>query len=95
TVGFRIPDHPLILRLLRQLDFPLASTSANRSGRPNAQTVTQALAELSGTPDAVVDAGPLPAAARASTVIDLSGKSWRILREGPISAAAVKCLLDE
>ena len=29
TVGVRIPDHPTCLRLLQQLDFPLAAPSAN------------------------------------------------------------------
>ena len=94
TVGFRIPDHPLILQLLRRIGFPLASTSANRSGRPNARTVDQALAELVGAPDAVVDAGALPETAQASTVVDLSHGDWRILREGPISAAAIKAILS-
>ena len=32
TVGVRIPDHPLTLELLSQLDFPLAAPSANPFG---------------------------------------------------------------
>lgn len=94
TTGFRIPDHPLIHQLLRQTGFPLASTSANRSGRPNALNIEQALAELNGEPDVVIDAGPLPADARASTVIDVSGPDWKILREGPITAADITAALQ-
>ena len=94
TVGFRIPDHPLILQLLKKVGFPLASTSANRSGRPNAMTVAQALAELDGQPDITVDSGPLPPDAQASTVIDLSQGGWKILREGPVSAADIERILN-
>ena len=45
TVGFRIPDHPFLQELLDRTGCVLAQTSANRSGRPNALTVDEALAE--------------------------------------------------
>ncbi len=39
TTGFRVPDHPLDLAVLRRIGCPLAQTSANHSGHPNALTV--------------------------------------------------------
>lgn len=84
TVGFRIPDHPFILALLGQLDFPLASTSANLSGHPNVLSVGEALAELAGEPDLVIDGGPIPPGALASTVVDATGATPRILRQGAL-----------
>ena len=84
TVGFRIPDHPFLQELLSRTGSVLAQTSANRSGRPNALTVDDALKELTEQPDMVIDAGPIPADAQASTVVDASGPELRILRQGKL-----------
>ena len=93
TIGFRIPDHPLVLRILEFCGFPLASTSANLSGHPNALTAANALADLDGEPDILVDGGELPHHAIASTVVQLTGNSWKILREGPVTAAMLTDVL--
>ena len=82
TVGFRIPDHPLLLALLRELDEPLLQTSANRSGCPNALNVDEALSMLSGTPDAVADAGAIAPDAQASTIVDCTAGHLRVIRQG-------------
>ena len=87
TVGFRIPDYPFILELLRQLGYPLASTSANRSGEPNALDIDAALAMLDGEPDVVIDGGAIPAGREASTVVMALEDHLEILRHGPISEA--------
>ena len=84
TVGFRIPDHPFVLELLRRVGCPLAQTSANHSGHPNALTVGQALAELSGDLSLAVDGGPISADALASTVVDATSASPRVLRQGAL-----------
>lgn len=94
TLGLRFPDHPLILALLREIDFPLASTSANRSGRPNALTVEQALEELTGDVTLAVDGGPIAADALASTVVSLVD-GCKILRPGPIAEAELAKVLAE
>ncbi len=84
TVGFRVPDHLFIAKLLGLLDFPLASTSANLSGRPNALSVAAALSELDGAPDLAVDGGEIPAGALASTVVDATSDRPRIIRQGAL-----------
>jgi L-threonylcarbamoyladenylate synthase len=89
TIGFRIPDHPFIQRILDQIGDPLAATSANRSGHPPALSVADALAQLSGTPDLCIDGGPLDPGARASTVVEITPETIRILRPGPISETAI------
>lgn len=88
-VGFRIPDHPLILELLAQYGRPLASTSANRSGEPNALTVQDAVTMLDGSPDISVDAGAIPPDSQASTVLQIKGDNWNILRPGPVTEADI------
>jgi len=85
TLGFRIPDHPFVLKLLRELGFPLASTSANRSGEPNALNVNDALTMLDGEPDVVIDDGAIPPGRQASTVVMALEKELKILRPGPVS----------
>jgi L-threonylcarbamoyladenylate synthase len=83
TVGVRIPDHPDALALLRAAGAPLATTSANRSGQPEALTAAEAA--WPGGPAAVLDGGRAPGGV-PSTLLDLSGPEPRILREGPIPA---------
>lgn len=93
--GFRIPDHSFILNLLKGLGEPLASTSANLSGKPPALTVAEALADFNGEPELVVDNGPLPENAVASTVVDFSADGFKILREGPISEKTIRDIISE
>lgn len=85
TLGFRIPDHPFVLKLLREIGFPLASTSANRSGEPNASSVDAALAMLDGEPVVVIDGGVIPPDRLASTVVMALDDELKILRQGPLS----------
>ncbi len=82
TIGFRIPDHPFCLELLRKTGFPLASTSANHSGQPNALTLDAALDSLTGPVAAAVDGGPISAGALASTVVLATGNEPVVLRQG-------------
>lgn len=82
TVGVRIPDQPFLCELARQAG-PLASSSANRSGGPECSTAAQVLAQLDGRIPLLVDGGAT-SLGQASTVLDLSGETPRILREGPL-----------
>ena len=81
TVGVRVPDHPVTLRLLTRTG-PLAVTSANRSGGPEATSDVEAKAIL-GDDVAVYLEGTCPGGA-ASTVVDATGPRLTVLRRGPI-----------
>jgi tRNA threonylcarbamoyl adenosine modification protein (Sua5/YciO/YrdC/YwlC family) len=83
TLSVRIPDHPLLLEVLRRTG-PLASTSANRHGEPPAADAASAVVAL-GDDIVVLDGGT--AAGLASTIIDCSRTPPRVLRTGPISEA--------
>ncbi|MFA6715028.1 MAG: L-threonylcarbamoyladenylate synthase [Victivallales bacterium] len=87
TIGFRIPDHPFMLELLKELKYPLASTSANRSGEPNALNMKAALEMLAGEVDITIDGGVIPPGRRASTVVMAMENEIKILRPGPVSEA--------
>lgn len=84
SLGFRIPDHDFVLKLLKKVDFPLSSTSANRSGLPNVLDVNEALTELDGEVDIVIDGGKIPPDSLASTVVDAGGNKAVILRQGAL-----------
>ncbi len=88
TIGVRIPDHPFALSLLRSAG-PLATTSANLSGKPEATTAREVFIQLAGRVELILDGGPTPGGA-PSTVVDCTGEAPKILREGPILAAALR-----
>ena len=82
TIGLRIPDHPLISFLLKELNRPLTGTSANISGRPPSTSIREITKQFAGQkeqPDLVIDEGILPRSA-SSKVVDITGKKPKILR---------------
>ncbi|HXK36830.1 MAG TPA: L-threonylcarbamoyladenylate synthase [Candidatus Paceibacterota bacterium] len=88
TIGIRAPSHPFLQSLLQQLGYPLAGTSANLSGHEptnDAKVIAESFAKAAPQPDLVLDAGVLPLT-EPSTVVDLSGRQPRILRQGAIRA---------
>lgn len=90
TFGFRIPDHPFILELLKRYDRPLGSTSANLSGEPAALSVEDALKSLAGSPETVIDGGKIADESLPSTVVMIDEEgTLKILREGPLSEAEI------
>jgi L-threonylcarbamoyladenylate synthase len=87
TVGVRMPDHELARRLLAQTG-PMAVSSANRSGEPNALTAADVLAHLAGRIEMVLDGGRVPGGV-PSTVVDCTAATPQVLREGPVTAADI------
>ncbi|BCO35084.1 threonylcarbamoyl-AMP synthase [Mycobacterium heckeshornense] len=87
TVMLRMPLHPVAIEVLREVG-PMAVSSANISGQPPAVVVDDARRQLGDLVDVYLDAGP-SAEQTASTIVDLTGLSPRILRSGPVSAEAI------
>ncbi|MDP9471280.1 MAG: L-threonylcarbamoyladenylate synthase [Chloroflexota bacterium] len=83
TIGTRVPNHPLAIRLLEQVGGALAVTSANRSGAAPACTAPEVADALGDALDLLVDGGPTPGGV-PSTVVALAGDDLIILREGAI-----------
>ncbi|MFO8036742.1 MAG: L-threonylcarbamoyladenylate synthase [Anaerolineales bacterium] len=88
TVGIRIPDSRFTRELLRATG-PLAATSANLSGKPSAQTPEDVITQFTDHIELIIDGGETPGE-RASTVVDCTSTSLRILRHGPISADEIR-----
>lgn len=96
TVGLRLPDHPFVLELIRELGEPLAATSANLSGQPPADNAVEAICHLDGQPDALVDGGRVTVTGgAASTVASIVGDGLTILRPGSISLAQLQSALTK
>ena len=84
TVGVRIPDNPLLLKILQAFGGPAAITSANLSGEPPATSVEGIGEELASRIDVIVDGGKTPGPV-PSTVYDISVSPPLIRRHGVIS----------
>lgn len=91
TVMLRMPLHPVAIELLREVG-PMAVSSANVSGRAAAATMTEARDQLGDAVDVYLDGGPSEHAA-PSSIVDLSGPSPRVLREGAVSTARIAQVL--
>ena len=95
TIGLRIPNHPFVLKLLRELGEPLAATSANLSGTPAAVTPSAAVANLDGRPALLIDGGEVTVTGGASsTVVSIVGGDLKILRQGPVTLEDIQTTLD-
>ncbi len=92
TIGLRVPDHGAPRALARAVG-PLPTTSANRSGQPEARDATEIVAQLGEDIDLILDGGRADGGP-ASTVVDCSGDGARILRVGGIPTERVGEILD-
>lgn len=94
TVGIRCPQHELTLKLLEELDMPLAGPSANPSGEPSPKSAEEVLGYFSGKISGVLDGG-VCAVGVESTVIDMSSAPYRILRSGALTESELHRTLTE
>ncbi|KAB7754395.1 MULTISPECIES: L-threonylcarbamoyladenylate synthase [Mycobacteriaceae] len=92
SVMLRMPLHPVAIELLREVG-PMAVSSANISGQPPAVNADEARAQLGDKVEVYLDAGPATKQS-ASTIVDLTGTTPRVLREGPISLAQIAEVLS-
>jgi len=92
-IGIRVPKHPLLVELLGELDFPLASTSANISGEPPLLSKEEVEKILGARVDYVIGEkalGQVP-----STVIDVSSERPVVLRKGAIPVVEIERVLGK
>ncbi|MCL2304776.1 MAG: L-threonylcarbamoyladenylate synthase [Planctomycetaceae bacterium] len=87
-IGFRVPNHPLTLEILKQLDQPIVLTSANRSGQGESSDVDEIVEALGSDVDFILEDGPAKSTL-PSTVVAIGENEVSILREGIVSRTAV------
>lgn len=83
TIAIRMADDEFVTRLIDLVGVPLLVTSANISGMPPATTSEEALEQLDGRIEVIVEGSSR--GGRASTIIDLTTPEIKVLREGPIT----------
>lgn len=88
TVALRMPLHPVAIELLERTG-PMAVSSANRSGRPPAQTAAEAQAQLGDDITVYLEDGPAPGGV-ASTIVDVTGDVPRVVRVGAVAVSALR-----
>jgi L-threonylcarbamoyladenylate synthase len=91
TIGIRCPDEATASALLNLCDFPVVAPSANISGHKPATDGSQAIEQLDGLVDIILDAGGCKLK-KPSTVVKISPFGWEILREGAISKEKISRL---
>ncbi len=92
TVAVRMPDHELALELLARTG-PLAVSSANRSGLPPATDADAAESMLGESVEVVLDAGSSPGET-PSTIVDVTGRTGRVLRLGAVPLARLNEIVE-
>jgi len=88
TVAVRMPLHPVALELLERTG-PMAVSSANRSGQAAARTAEEAQDQLAGSVQVYLDGGPARVGL-ASTIVDVTTETPRVLREGAVTVEALR-----
>ncbi len=88
-IGLRLPESKLARALVRCAGTPLTATSANLSTLPSCTDARQVFLQIGGRVDMIIDAGTLTAR-KPSTVVEMTGQTMRIVREGAIGAGKLK-----
>ena len=91
STGFRVPDQPVVLKILQEVGEPVILTSANLSGNPPAVCADEAMVGLGDAPDLILDAGT--ARFRVpSTVVSVADSGCKVLREGVLTKEKIERL---
>ncbi|WP_456461695.1 L-threonylcarbamoyladenylate synthase [Reichenbachiella sp.] len=93
TMGLRVPDHDMTLELLKQLDFPLAVTSANLSGHHSPTTAQEVNEQIGDRIEYILDGGPSTIGLE-STIVGFENKMPVIFRKGAISEEEILATLN-
>lgn len=88
TAAVRLPADPFLTGIISSLGSPIFSTSVNRSGSAPLWRISEIIQEFDRDVDLIVDAGDRPAGL-PSTILDISGSPYRILRQGAFQVPAI------
>ncbi len=80
TVGIRIPDNRICLRLVKELGHPIISTSVNKPDETLFNDPAEIEERFGKRLDLVIDGGVI--ASEHSSIVDLTGESPKVIRKG-------------
>ncbi len=93
-VALRWPGTPVVSALIEHLGSPVTGTSANISGRPSCSNAEDLMMQLGDKLPLILDSGDT-GAMLSSTIVDLRGDDWQIVREGLISEQEIDRALEQ
>lgn len=82
TIGVRIPDNEIVLQILRNYKYPLATTSVNLAGKKEGTEVSDFIDEFKDKVDIIIDGGKTNEI--SSTIVRVENDKINILREGSL-----------
>jgi protein-tyrosine phosphatase len=91
TIGLRVPANEILLDVLRMLAGPIALTSANRHGEPEAVTAEEVRKSVGDRVALILDDGPCRYG-QPSSVVRVHCNRFEILREGVVAEGTLKRL---
>lgn len=84
TIGIRMPENKIALKLIEYAGIPIATPSANISGKPSGTVLNNIMKEFNEKVDYFIDGGPSKIGL-ASTIVQVVDNVPKILRRGSIS----------
>ena len=94
TVGIRMPANEIALKLIGYVGIPIATPSANISGKPSGTNLKDIMEDFDGKVDCFIDDGPSKIGL-ASTIVQVVDGIPHILRQGSISEKQIKEVCDK
>jgi len=94
TIGVRMPDHPIALKLVQEAQCTIAAPSANVEGKKAPSTCEAALKDLDGLVDVAIDGGSARIGT-GSSVIDMTKEEPVVLRGGVITQEDVNRIIKK
>lgn len=91
TVGIRMPNNDLALKLIEASQVPIAAPSANRSGKPSPTTLEHCVRDLTGRVDLILG-GEVSDVGIESTIVDCTVEPPIVLRPGGISLEQLRAI---
>lgn len=85
TVALRCPDHAIAHAFLKAAGVPVAAPSANLSGRPSPTTADEAMHDMNGRVDMIIDGGPCHIGVESTIVECHDDGTVTILRPGGVT----------
>ena len=89
TVGVRMPNNEIALKLIEYSGVPIATPSANISGKPSGTDLKNIITDFANNVDCFIDDGPSEIGF-ASTIVQVIDEIPHILRQGSITEKQIK-----
>ena len=94
TVGIRLPDNIIARKLIEYANVPIATPSANISGKPSGINIQEIIKDFGDKVDYYIDGGPSKLGI-GSTIVKIDGNEPIILRKGSISEEEINEVVNK